>query len=252
MPLRVMNTDLDDLIFFGTICYRHKRDVEAISTLREIIDIDPCFDKVRRVLFQAIYKQVIDSMRESLRSLTSYHAMEEELGHMEQANILNKKKEEIVGKLLPMCKEPIQLIDQILLPNATDTQTIVYFHKLKGDIYRYIAEYSDESESVSAGNLAEESYAKAYEIADQNLERSDPVKLSLVLNAAVFKYEIRQDMETAAEMLQAEIDEFPNYQNSIEDVNVQKEIIDIIVIMRKNLNDWMEEREEQQYMENDE
>lgn len=235
--------DLDDLIFFCHFSNVYNREDDAINYMKQIIQVDPVLDVRRRVLFQQVYKTIVDSMRNTLCVISSYYDMEEQMGRTEHATELQKKKEQLVSKLLPLCKEVIQLVDDVLLPNAQDEETQVYFLKLKGDFYRYVAEYSDESESVAAANAGEDSYNQAYELS-MGLSKCDPVRLSLILNMSVFKYEIRKDMESASEMLEDTLANL-DINSSPEDNDKRQEILGIVSIMKQNMSAWAEEMEEQ-------
>ena len=232
-----MNTEVDDLIYFCTLFHNEKRDKEALESIKQLIDLNPCFDKVRRVLFQAIYKQIIDSIRSSLLTITSYYSSNLEHGNSAKADMLLQKKEDLINKLLPLCKEAIGLIDDTLLPNTENIQTIVYFQKFKGDLYRYIAEYSDDTDSIAAANSGEDCYREALNTASQNLSKKDPVYLSLVLNAAVFRYEIRKEKDLATEMLTNTIQEVQECQADLSQESAS-ETENVIIIMRQNLQLW--------------
>ncbi|OHT01443.1 DNA damage checkpoint protein rad25 [Tritrichomonas foetus] len=231
-----MNPEIEDLIYFCTLFHNEKRDKEALETIKQLIEIDPHFDKVRRVLFQAIYKQVIDSMRNSLLTITSYYDSNVEANRSDRAAMLIEKKEELINKLIPLCKEAIAQIDESLLPNAVDVQMAVYFQKFKGDLYRYIAEYSDETDSVAAANSGEECYREALSVAAQNLPGCDPVRLSLILNAAVFRYEIRKEKDIATEMLTTTVNEIEGAPDM--SPSSANETENVLSIMRENLRLW--------------
>jgi 14-3-3 protein epsilon len=233
--------EIADLVYFCTVYHHTHRDKEAIETLKRLIELEPVFDKGRRSLFQAIYKQVIDSTRSTLSFVSAYYDLDCNLSNLERANFLRAKKEDLCAKLLPVCKEAIQLIDQVLLPNAPDSQTLVFFNKLKGDFYRYVAEYSDETESVAAANCGEESYTAAF-AASNALPRADPVRLSLILNAAVFKYEIQKEIANASQMIESAVAEMQNEASFRElDRESQREAYEVLSLMKQNLEVWNEE-----------
>ncbi|KAK8838233.1 hypothetical protein M9Y10_035653 [Tritrichomonas musculus] len=231
-----MNPEIEDLIFFCTLYYTERRDKEALESIKQLVEIDPHFDKQRRALFQAIYKQVIDSIRTSLLTVNSYYDSNVEMGQTAKVEMLRQKKEELIDKLLPLCKEAIECVNDPLLPNAADAQMAVYLQKFKGDLYRYIAEYSDETDSTSAANLGEEAYKEALNIAAQNLPKADPVYLSLILNAAVFRYEIRKEKEIATQMLTSTINDIPDTSNMSPDATAEAD--NVIKIMKQNLDLW--------------
>ncbi|OHS94309.1 14-3-3 protein 2 [Tritrichomonas foetus] len=236
-------SNIEDLIYFATLYHNEYRDKEALETIKQLIEIDPQFDKTRRVLFQAIYKQVIDSIRSSLMTVTQYYETNLEMNQAARAEMLLQKKEELINKLLPLCKEAIGYVDDILLPNAVDVQMAVYFLKFKGDLYRYIAEYSDDTDSVAAANSGEESYKEALSTASQGLPQNDPVRLSTILNAAVFRYEIRKEKELATEMLTSTINDITSLSELSPGSSAESE--SVLHIMRQNLQIWAEVEEDE-------
>ena len=234
----------EDLIFFCSLYLTQGRNSDAIETIKEFINLNPVLDNKTRGYFQVVYKQIIDNIRSSLGTINSYYEIELELNHTEMASFLLKKKEELCEKLIPLCKEAIGLIDNILIPNARDPEMSVYLLKLKGDFYRYVAEYSDETESVSAANMAEEAYTEAFNISDSNLPFYSTIRLALVLNAAVFKYEIRKNAESATEMLENEVNNSEQILQNLNE-NEHKEVITILELMKQNLAIWTGAREEE-------
>jgi 14-3-3 protein epsilon len=232
---------IDDLIYFCTVYHREQRDKEALETLNELIDIDPAFDKVRRILFQAIYKLVIDSLRGTLNIVQPFYDTELQNNRVDHMSFLHRQKEDLCRKLIVVARDGINAISQLLLPNATDPQMVVFFHKMKGDLYRYIAEFSDESESIAAGNAGEESYSAAFDVAESHLPLSDPVRLTLILNAAVFRYEIRKDADSASEMLERTLADIEGDSMDLKE-DEAREVCETLDIMRGNLRLWAEER----------
>jgi 14-3-3 protein epsilon len=212
---------------------QEQRDREALTGIVQLIELDSVFDKRRSNLFHAISKMVIDSIRDILSLVSHYSELEERRNHASHVGLLQTKHEMLCRKLIGFSRDAIGLIDQYLLPNAVETQLQIFFHKLKGDLYRYIAEFSDESESISAGNSAESSYPVAFEIADR-LAGCDPFRMSLHLNAVVFKSDIKKDTVSASEMLERAIDEIEPSLAAVSE-ETQGELLEIHRIMRQNI-----------------
>jgi 14-3-3 protein epsilon len=233
----MVSEEVEDLSFFCALYHREQREKEGLEALHELIALDPVFDKHRRGLFQVIYKSVIDSLRNSLRVLTDYQNFEAERGRSGHVVFLTSKRESLSRQLLAHSRDAVSAIDTALLPNSGDSQTTVFFHKLKGDFYRYMAEHSDESDAIAAGNSAEDSYTTALAIANEALPSHDTVRLALVLNAAIFKYEIRKDTEIATEMLERAVGEHEGNVPEM-DSETQREFFEIIAIIRQNLEVW--------------
>ena len=52
-----------------------------------------------------------------------------------------------------MCKDLLELLDKSLLPNSDNAEGKVFFHKMKGDYYRYLGEFlegNDRKEVIDA------------------------------------------------------------------------------------------------------
>ena len=229
--------DREDLAALCTVFLSCRRENEALSTLHELIECYPDFDKRRRILFQGIYKQVIDSLRAVLYLCTTHHEYEVKEGNEGHILMLEQKKEENCARLLALCKDGIGMIDQYLLPNTVDVESTAFFEKMKGDFYRYVAEFSDESESINAESSAEEAYTRALSVADQNLPRCCPTRMGLILNMAVFKFEIKKDTSGASEMLETAVEECNKEDNGMSEEDME-EVREIEEIMRQNLDSW--------------
>lgn len=64
---------------------------------------------------------------------------------------------------------------------------------MKGDYYRYIAEYAAGDQKSLAAQHALKSYEAAHVLAQESLTSTHPIRLGLALNFSVFYYEIKQD-----------------------------------------------------------
>ena len=64
---------------------------------------------------------------------------------------------------------------------------------MKGDYWRYIAEYASGAEKDGAAKEAEKAYDIAHKEAttDDNLSSTHPLRLGLALNYSVYHYEIK-------------------------------------------------------------
>ena len=106
-------------------------------------------------------------------------------------------------------------MDKHLIPKADDPEAKVFFLKMTGDYHRYLAEVlTDETRKRNSKSIvisfnlifaeimqnSEDSYRKALDIANKNLEITNPIRLGLALNFAVFYYEILKDPVKACEL----------------------------------------------------
>jgi len=89
-----------------------------------------------------------------------------------------------------ICQDCLDLLTEFLIPNSKDGEGKVFFYKMKGDYYRYIAEYATSEKKNQSSQKALQAYNDACIVAKETLQPTDPNKLGLSLNQSVFYYEI--------------------------------------------------------------
>ncbi len=110
------------------------------------------------------------------------------------------------------------MLDKYLIPKATTAQSKIFYLKMKGDYYRYLAENATGIEresnvlnstwkqifvSILFAEMAEESqnaYKNGFDIAKDQMQASDPIRLGLALNFSVFHYDILNELNIACRL----------------------------------------------------
>ncbi|KAJ0062625.1 hypothetical protein NL108_004233, partial [Boleophthalmus pectinirostris] len=92
------------------------------------------------------------------------------------------------------------LLDEYLIPNSKDhAESYVFYLKMKGDYYRYLAEVASEADkkgklhsTLNALNTlnSKKAYEDALECCKSEMDPTHPIRLGLALNYSVFYYEI--------------------------------------------------------------
>lgn len=112
------------------------------------------------------YKNTIGSRRTAWRILSSIEKKEEAKGS-KNIPLLKGYQEKIKGELNRYCNEIISLIDNQLIQKASNSEAQVFYHKMKGDYYRYISEFTTGAENSKAGDNAENAYKSANQLAEK-------------------------------------------------------------------------------------
>merc|ERR1712183_924012 len=98
-----------------------------------------------------------------------------------------------------ICNRILSLMQDKLIPKATETESKVFYHKMAGDYYRYIAEFSQDAKKTKASNDAKVAYEAATKEA-ANLAVTHPIRLGMALNFSVFQYEVLSNPDQACKM----------------------------------------------------
>ncbi|EAY17297.1 14-3-3 protein [Trichomonas vaginalis G3] len=242
----------DDLIYLIKAYISSNRPNEAISSMKELIEISPDLNREEYQIFQVVYKQICDAYRETLRTLSLYLDVEKGVGRLEIVKVLEDKKNDIISNLISFCKEAIEIMDTTLIPECSSIENPemakAFYIKFKADLYRYISEFSDETESLAALKSAEDYYNEALDIASRCMIKSHPIYLSILLNAAVFQYEQKHDMSLAKSLCLEGIQSLDEDFQTLDETD-QESSRQMVTYMRRNIYSWNSNEEEEQQAE---
>jgi len=153
-----------------------------------------------RNLMSVAYKNVVGERRAAYRVLSSIQHKEEKNNNAPHVTQIKLALGKVEKELADICHEVISTIESRLLPKASDAEEKVFFLKMVGDYYRYIAE---NTTNAAEANKAKDGCTSAYEAATKEASAfhgCNPTRLSLALNHSVFLYEIKNDPASACVM----------------------------------------------------
>lgn len=199
-----------------------------------------------RNLLSIAYKNTITLRRTALRTLLAYEAKEKKKENSAYLAFIVEYKKRIEEELEKLSENIIKSIDLHLLPKSTDAESKVFYHKMKADYYRYVAENIDESRKKKFSDGSLSSYNEAMK-SSEGLEIVNPIRLGLALNFSVFYYEVIGDREKACEIAKETLDNANSQLQKFEDNDDEehKDAISIISLLQENLSMWTSEAEEQ-------
>jgi len=196
-----------------------------------------------RNLLSIAYKNTISLRRQAVRTLLAYEMKEKKKDDSAYLPYIVEYKTKIETELANLCQKIIKNIDSYLIPKATEPEAKVFYHKMKADYYRYIAENVEGESKKSFAEQSLKSYNEATEAA-KALSISNPIRLGLALNFSVFYYEVLSNQDTACQIARETLDlarkELTNYD---EDDEEHKDAFSIINLLQENLNMWTVEAE---------
>ena len=143
-----------------------------------------------RNLISVAYKNAVGSRRASWRIISSVEQKEASKGNEQNVEMAKAYRIRVEAELNRICGEILELIDTNLVPMSTAGESKVFYFKMKGDYFRYIAEFTEGEGKAGAANSAHGAYNQAMEVATTDLVVTHPIRLGLALNFSVFHYEV--------------------------------------------------------------
>merc|ERR1712176_1682198 len=195
-----------------------------------------------RNLLSVAYKNAVGSRRAAWRIITSVEQREKSKGNEEQAKYAKEYCSKVESELQKICDTILGLLDNNLIPKASNGESKVFYQKMKADYYRYIAEFSTGDAKSKAAESARNAYEDAHKVAEKDLVVTHPIRLGLALNYSVFQYEVLAQPEEACKMARTAFeDAIAELDNVAEDS--YKDSTLIMQLLRDNLTLWTSDQE---------
>ena len=233
------NYSREEYVYLAKLYEKAQRFPDMVKSINKFVELDPKLTRDERNILSAGYKNIVSDKRASWRLLNSMEKKEEKKNSSQIANIKLVKKN-IEKELNEICNEIQLIIDNYLVPNASDSETKVFFLKLKGDYYRYKCEFATGKEFLETCSKAEKVYKEAYDLANKDIPISSSTRLGLALNYSVFFYEIKGLKEEACNIAKNAFDEAMKVLDDLEK-SKPKDTILIIQLLKENLILWSNE-----------
>ncbi|KAJ4928034.1 hypothetical protein JOQ06_015833 [Pogonophryne albipinna] len=156
-----------------------------------------------RNLLSVAYKNVVGARRSSWRVVSSMEHKTEDTKKSAKAKVY---REGIEKELNDICQEVLDLLDNHLISKAKPADSKVFYLKMKGDYYRYLAEVATGDKKQATITNSQKAYQNAFDIS-QEMPATHPIRLGLALNFSVFYYEIVSSPDKACKMAKKAFDD---------------------------------------------
>ncbi|PFX23909.1 14-3-3 protein epsilon-like isoform X2 [Stylophora pistillata] len=227
-------TSKDSLVYMAKLAEQAERYDEMKNHMKEIAQEGGELSIEERNLLSVAYKNVIGARRASWRVLSS---LEKTQNDDPKKSVIQKYKENVETELKEICNEILGLLDNNLIENAKDPESKVFYHKMKGDYFRYKAEFSKDDERKNAAQKSLEAYKAASDLAEVELASTNAIRLGLALNFSVFYYEILNSPDRACRLAKTAFDEAIIKIEALEEDKYKDSTL-IMQLLRDNLTLW--------------
>jgi 14-3-3 protein epsilon len=222
-----------NLVFMARTAETAERYDDMCKFMRALVEwTDSKTEKVdltveERNLLSVAYKNVIGARRASWRTLNVDDHKDDEL--------IKIYKKQVESELETICKDVLDLLINILVKNNTEeNESRVFYLKMTGDYYRYLAEFiTDQQYDTKAADM----YSKALNIANKKLAPTHPIRLGLALNYSVCFYEILKDKTKACDLAKTAFDQAISKLDKLDEASYKDSTL-IMQLLRDNLTLW--------------
>ncbi|KAM0756292.1 14-3-3 protein [Meredithblackwellia eburnea MCA 4105] len=232
-----MSDDRASLVYMGRIAEQSERYDEMVTYMKDVAKLGVELTVEERNLLSVSYKNVIGARRASWRIISSIEQKEESKGNESQVAKIKAYRQKVEGELSDVCNDILSVLDTHLIPAAQAGESKVFYHKMKGDYHRYLAEFASGDTRKSASDAAHESYKEASTIASSELAPTHPIRLGLALNFSVFYYEILNSPDKACALAKLAFDDAIAELDTLSEESYKDSTL-IMQLLRDNLTLW--------------
>ncbi|PKA49532.1 14-3-3 protein 7 [Apostasia shenzhenica] len=227
----------EKLLYLAKLAEQAERYEEMVEAMKKIARLDVELTAEERNLFSVGCKNVIGSRRGSWRILYSIEQKEEAKGNGENIRRVRGYIQRVENEIVKTCNDILSIIAIHLLPSSADSEPIVFFYKMKGDYYRYLAEFRSGNERKETADQSLKAYRAATSTAMTDLPPIHPIRLGLALNFSVFYYEILNSPERACHLARQAFDDAVTELNSLSEESYKESTL-IMQLLKDNITLW--------------
>jgi len=233
----------EDNVYLAKLSEQAERYDEMVAAMKKVAATNVPLSVEERNLLSVAYKNLIGSRRASWRVISSIEQKEESKGNDSHVKQTKGYRTKVEHELEDICKDVMNVLDNHLIAHATDSESKVFYYKMKGDYHRYVAEFSTAAPRKAAAEEALKAYQEATTIAHADLAPTHPIRLGLALNFSVFNYEIMNAPERACELAKQAFDDAISKLDTLTE-DSYKDATLIMQLLRDNLTLWMSDMQE--------
>jgi len=228
-------SDKEEQIQRAKLAEQAERYDDMAACMKAVTETGAELSNEERNLLSVAYKNVVGARRSSWRVISSIEQKTE--GAERKQAMAKEYREKIEKELNEICRDVLSLLDKYLIPKASNAESKVFYLKMKGDYYRYLAEVAVGDARNAVLDDSQKAYQEAFEIAKSKMQPTHPIRLGLALNFSVFYYEILNSPEKACQLAKTAFDEAIAELDTLNEDSYKDSTL-IMQLLRDNLTLW--------------
>ncbi|KAL5563932.1 hypothetical protein UlMin_033679 [Ulmus minor] len=240
-------TTRENNVYLAKLAEQAERYDEMAEFMKQLVNGSPEIGELtieERNLFSVAYKNLIGARRASWRIVSSIEQKEESRGNAGHVATIKDYRAKIENELSSICGEILDLLEQKLVPSTSAADSKVFYLKMKGDYFRYLAEFKTGAERKEAAENTLNAYKAAQDIANSEMAPTHPIRLGLALNFSVFYYEILNSPDRACALAKQAFDEAIAELDTLGEDSYKDSTL-IMQLLRDNLTLWTSDMQDE-------
>ncbi|XP_026157269.1 14-3-3 protein beta/alpha-1 [Mastacembelus armatus] len=227
--------DRTDLIQKAKLAEQAERYDDMAECMKEVTEKGGELSNEERNLLSVAYKNVVGARRSAWRVMSSIGLKTE--GCEKKQQMVKEYREKVEKELQDICDNVLKLLDNYLIGNSGNPESKVFYLKMKGDYYRYLAEVASGENKSKTIEHSQQAYQEAFDISKTEMDPTHPIRLGLALNFSVFYYEILNSPEKACELAKTAFDDAIAELDKLNEESYKDSTL-IMQLLRDNLTLW--------------
>jgi 14-3-3 protein epsilon len=232
-----MANEREDNVYMAKLAEQAERYDEMVQSMKKVADLNVELTVEERNLLSVAYKNVIGAKRASWRIISSIEQKEENKGNDSHVAKIKQYRDKVEKELKDVCSDILEVLDKHLIPAASTSESKVFYYKMKGDYYRYLAEFATGDDRKEAAENSLTAYKAASDTANTDLPPTHPIRLGLALNFSVFYYEILNSPDRACHLAKQAFDDAIAELDTLSEDSYKDSTL-IMQLLRDNLTLW--------------
>lgn len=228
--------DKDELIQKAKLAEQAERYEDMAECMKIVTQTGEELSIELRNLLSVAYKNVVGARRSAWRMLSSIGTKTDpsESKH----KLVKEYQEKVEEELKTICNTVLELLDQYLIPNSKENpESYVFYLKMKGDYYRYLAEVASDADRKDTTDNSKKAYEDALDCCKHKMDPTHPIRLGLALNYSVFYYEILNSPKEACNLAKEAFDSAIAELDKLNEDSYKDSTL-IMQLLRDNLTLW--------------
>nr|AHJ11164.1 14-3-3 zeta [Strongyloides ratti] len=230
-----MAENKDELVQRAKLAEQAERYDDMSLSMKKVTEIGAELTNEERNLLSVAYKNVVGARRSSWRVISSIEQKTE--GAERKQQLAKEYREKIEQELKEICEDVLSLLEKYLIPKAGNPESKVFYLKMKGDYYRYLAEVATGDARSVVVEKSQQAYQEAFDVAIHHMQPTHPIRLGLALNFSVFFYEILNAPKKACSLAKEAFDDAIAELDTLNEDSYKDSTL-IMQLLRDNLTLW--------------